>query len=424
MRRPTGRDGMTNAASILQPTVHTYATVMKAWASCGGGGRAASKAQALLRRMLAPTSKVRPDTVVWNVVLHAWATSGDPQAGSKARELLQEMKNLGFQPDTVSYNTVVSAISHSGHIHAASQAEGMLQQMREAYEKSPASSAVPNTVSYNSVLHAWSKSSLEGAAARAEAILNFMLQHQQKSGGTAEITPDAYSFTSTLNALAKSQEPSKAIRAQAWLSRLLDMYKATRSPSLKPTQVAFNTVLNAAAFSAKAPIEEQRAALQVAVQTLKLMREEKVPPDSISYGNLLKCFANLMPAGKVRTDMALQLFEKCCQEGYVSELAWNEVKRAVPAKRLGEALNLNRPVTSLDVHDLPKAWQRRVSKNRLQRQKRVGGEMAKASSHSSRTRQEITGKEEKGTFESNMKRKAVRQLRNLSEPSYDSGRDV
>jgi len=55
--------------------------------------------------------------------------------------------------------------------------------------------------------------------------------------------------------------------------------------------------------------QEQRDALQAAVQTFTRMRKEDVPPDTVSYGNLIKCFANLMPQGKARNDMALQVFK-------------------------------------------------------------------------------------------------------------------
>jgi len=321
------------AAGGVRPTEHSYATVIHAWASCQGGKPAALRAQAVLDRMLeradltdgnvrnggsaAKSVAVAPDTVIFNAVIHAWANSGDPQSGSNASALLNRMQELharkGYdcRPDVVSYNTVLSAWSHSGHANAASRAEKLLNEMLTAHRQGPEIAPAPNTVPYNSVFLAWSQSPHHSgkAAERAEAVLNYMLanshgQHKHEGSEGATIAPDVYSFTSVLNAVAKSKLPDKAVRANAWLERMcneLYLYRnrTTDSPGNKLTQVPFNSVLNACAFSALGTTEdEQRRALQIAVQTFKKMRQEHaVAPDSISYGNMLKCTANLLPSG-------------------------------------------------------------------------------------------------------------------------------
>jgi hypothetical protein len=242
-------------SSSIRPTAFSYATVIHGWAQVGGTV-GAEKAQEVLDRLLQRLAKrtnkkdqtaVHPDTVVFNAVLHAWANSGDPTAGSKAVKLLNQMQELRVKhkydcaPDTVSFNTALSAWSHCSHMNAATQAEHILQEMIAANREAPEHTPPPNTVSYNSVLHAWSQSLLPGAAERAEAVLEFMIRSQR-----TDIAPDVYSFTSVLNALAKSKEPNKAQRARARLDQLLEMSAISErdDPSLRPSQVTFNTVLN------------------------------------------------------------------------------------------------------------------------------------------------------------------------------------
>ena len=413
----------TTITSMIRPSVHSYATVVSGWANCRGGREAAEHAQALLDRMLYDPPgatlatqlvlkrKVRPDTVVFNAVLHAWATSRDPQAGSKAVAILKQMQELASKknnqydcrPDIVTYNTVLSCFSHSGHINAAARAEQVLKGMIEEHKANPMSAPAANTVSYNNVLHAWSKSKLEGASERAQRLLEFMIR-----SGDETIAPDVYSFTSVLDCLAKSKEPGKAVKARVLLDNLIELYNSTRKPSLLPTQVPFNAVLNAAAFSALGTSEsEQRDAIQVAVQTFSLMRSQGVAPDMISYGNLLKALANLMPPGQYRTDTALQLFDRCCEDGFVGELVWNEARRVIPAKQLSEHIDLKGSIRSTQIRDLPREWRRNLR-------------VAEGTSSVKKYKTKKTKKSK-----ASPKRTApVRRFRNISETSWQSGRDV
>jgi hypothetical protein len=163
------------------------------------------------------------------------------------------------------------------------------------------------------------------------------------------------------------------------------------------------------AFSALGTTEkEQRDALQVAVQTFSLMRKEDIAPDTVSYGNLIKCFANLMPQGKARNEMSMQVFEKCCKEGLVGELVWNEVRRAVPPKLLATKMGIfAKPVGFVHVRDLPRDCRRNVRGDKKAPPRRKA--------------EPKKGKEE--TL-SSRKVAPLRRLPNISEPSYQSGRDL
>jgi hypothetical protein len=343
------------------------ATVINAWAKVGST-EAAHQAEALLNRMLKSNSSeansIRPDTVVFNAAINAWATSKDPEAGTNAFNLLSQMKTLATEqgyatyPDIVTYNTVLSAWSHSGDVNAALETEKIVQEMQEESDDAPA----PNTVTYNTVLNAWARSALPGAVVRAQKVLDYMIKNEDP-----EIAPDVISFTTVLDAWAKSKEPHKGARCRDLLDQLLDLYKETKRANLKPTQIPYNSVLNACAFSAMGTsMEEQREALQIAVSIFSAMRKsDYVSPDTVTYGNLIKCLANIMPQGDVRSTMALQIFEKCCADGLVGALVWNEVRRAVPYKQIDQTYRLKGPSANLQLRDLPKSWKKsnRFDKN-------------------------------------------------------------
>ena len=355
---------------------------------------------------------VQPDTVVFNSVIQCWATSGDIRAGKKSLRLLELMKELAgistndndgvteskihfnVHPDIITYNTVLSAWSHCGKKNAALQAEKIVKELvaeqpknqgfdSETGEKVP---VVANTITFNSVLHAWSKSKLPGATDRAEKLLEYMIQSQN-----SEIKPDVYSFTCVMDAWAKSKEPNKALRTRELLDRLIDMRQQAlekrdkrKADALQPTQIPYNTVLNACAFSAMhTPEQERREAIQIAVETYKGMssrassfrmrgNDRIVSRDTVTYGLMLKSIANLMPKGNARSRMALQIFRECCDDGLVGFLVWNEVRRAVPSKLLDETYRLKRRCGSLELNDLPKAWKVncRERRSNQQRQKR------------------------------------------------------
>lgn len=351
--------------------------VIDAWAKVGTF-EGAEKAEALLRRMLKGARDKQhqippPDTVAFNAVIHAWATSGDQDAGIKATNVIETMKEmadakkkgkpLDVQPDIISYNTALSAWSHSGRADAAPQAEKMVQGMEKAAKSGDDNAPMPNTITYNTILHAWSKSEMQGACLRAEKILNYMLNSKRK-----EILPDAISFSTVMDTWAKSKEPHKAARTRKMLDQLLHTFKVTGKSNIKLSHIPFNTVLNACAFSSLGTSkEERREALQIAVSTYKEMQEEGIDSDTVTYGNMIKCLGNLMPKGDIRTRMALKVFERCCEEGLVGKLVWNEIRRVVPTSELDLTIQLKNSCSHLELRDLPRKWKH---KNRFDKRGR------------------------------------------------------
>lgn len=347
--------------SACRPSIHSYTTVLHGLAASRRGREAAETAEQIVDRliMLKDDPRIAPDTVFFNAAIHAWANSFDTEAGGMAMKLLNKMKEIDCVPDLITYNSVLSAWSHSGHDQAGPQVEKLLKEMAQSHQNNPAAMPAPNTVSFNNVLHAWSKSKIPGAALRAEKVLRYMIRADDP-----RLAPDVFSFTSVLDAVAKSKEKDKVTRAWKILTDMLDLHKGKGSkPNLRLNQAPFNAVINAAAFSSLGSTEQERLdALQIATQSFNRMRVEGIFPDDVSYGNMMKCYVNLVLPGKNRTRLASHLFETCCEHGFVSDLVWNEAKKAIPPSILASIVQSQRPLDSMRTVDLPKKWKRHVGR--------------------------------------------------------------
>ena len=137
----------------VRPSVVSYSTVMRAWANHGNPYRA----EAILNRLLEEEHEaanntnttrivrsIKPDRVMFNIAIDAWAKSSEDIAPLRAEALLQKMERQDardLKPDTVTYNTVVDVWSKSSHRGekenriAAQRAVGILKRMERMYQE-------------------------------------------------------------------------------------------------------------------------------------------------------------------------------------------------------------------------------------------------------------------------------------------------
>ena len=207
---------------------------------------------------------------------------------------------------------------------------------------------------------------------QAEGLLLRMIK-TFKTEAFATITPDAVTFASVLNCLAKSRSVrNKAEKCSSILKAMIDLHEEDGGIDTTPNIICYNTVLNACAFSAHSGEEERRNALKVAVETFNDMRQGKyVLPDAVSYGNMLKCCANLMPPGEQRNGMASRLFTSCCDAGLVGGMCLDEIRRCLPPRAFLPLLSDNgydkpmrerRKAYSVQLHELPNKFTRNVKR--------------------------------------------------------------
>ena len=153
---------------------------------------------------------------------------------------------------------------------------------------------------------------------------------------------------------------------------MIDIHEDDGSYATAPNVICFNTVLNACAFSATGGDDEKKRALSVAVKVFKMLKEEQYAhPDALSYGNMLKCCANLMPISDVRTSMASNIFSNCCDQGLVGGMTLDEIRRCIPAKQFVKLLakcGYSKPLKqhsnamSVTLRQLPRQWTTNVKR--------------------------------------------------------------
>ena len=105
----------------VKPSVHSFAIAINAWSNVGSEA-AAHNAEEILKRLLEDYDEaleqnteyakdLKPNNVVFNSVIDAWARSGSSIAGEKAESILLRMEELSMmkiydvRPDTITFNT-------------------------------------------------------------------------------------------------------------------------------------------------------------------------------------------------------------------------------------------------------------------------------------------------------------------------------
>lgn len=141
---------------------------------------------------------VRPNEITFNILLHAYAMSNDPDSAVKAEKVLGKMIALSEQgnrkdaaPSLISFTTVMDAYAKTGQAEAA---ESLFHKLK-GFKRIGA-----NAVSYNTVLNAWAKSKDRDAPRRAEALLNHM--QEEYESGNKNVRPNQIRYVGTQNFVA------------------------------------------------------------------------------------------------------------------------------------------------------------------------------------------------------------------------------
>jgi pentatricopeptide repeat protein len=285
----------------IQPDTKTYTMILEAAASCvDNPSEGVLFAQDLLEWMLEESkthSLIRPSTMSFGSVMHAWVLSGRSQAPQKIEEWLQRLLKLhdegwsDLQPNTVIYNMLLNSYARVGKVD---QAQKILDDM---LEKGP---VYPDQTSFTTVLHAHAKSQHAKAGERAEALLTRMQQLYQE--GESSVKPNVLSYTSVMECWARG---ANGERAEQLLHHLEELYHETQDPDLQPDVPCYNTVLHAWSRSNKP---------QRADELLKTMFSEG-NVDQRSFNIVLAAWAQFGDADKA--EAILTRMHELAQEGLV-----------------------------------------------------------------------------------------------------------
>jgi pentatricopeptide repeat protein len=220
-----------DASSVVRPNVISYSTVMDAFCR----HQNPNVARKLLARLVeryeqTQDERLRPNSVVYNCLLAAYAKSGK---GTQAADLsLQLLNKMGDLADVISYNTVLHAMAKSGAPDAGERAQALIDAMHVA----------PNARTYSTVMDCWARSSHDDRATIVHDLLRQM-ERCYNTTGDDTMRPNVVSYSVAIHSYANSKDPHKAERA----------YQILKHMWVAPTLVTFNSVLNCCAASSSTP---------------------------------------------------------------------------------------------------------------------------------------------------------------------------
>lgn len=252
---------------------------------------AAQRAQATVDRMIQLYAKglghVRPTRTVLNVLIHAWSRSKEKGAAQNAEKIFQWMESQFQSGDDL---------------------------------------VRPDEVSLCAVLNAWANQADQGGAERAIQIW----QHTESvSADDRGFRPTVAMPNIVIKAIARSKDPDAANKAEQILLRLEEDFRLGKS-FLRPDVTTFSSVINACAYCT-GDASKRNDALNTALRTFyKLCEMDDENPNHITYGTLFKAIKNLMVLSDEREKLVQDLFDQCCDEGFVDYFVLSQVRHASP----------------------------------------------------------------------------------------------
>jgi len=271
---------------------------------------------------------VRPNTISYVTAIDAIVRRNEPDAALRAQATVDRMlrlyaKGLGHvRPTRTIFNCLINAYSKSRDKGAARSAEQIFQWL-EAQGRAD-ELVRPDAVSICGVLNSWANQGTPEGAERALQIWHRMesLTAQERGFELSIMMPNI-----VIKAIARSKDPESVKTVERILLKLESDFRAGTS-SLRPDVTTASSVINAAAYYV-GTLEGRSLALGIAMRTFLKISEWGQEPNNITYGTLLKAIANLLlPSDQKRYLMARQLFDQCCDCGYVDGFVMSQVRQA------------------------------------------------------------------------------------------------
>ncbi|KAL7468481.1 hypothetical protein ACHAXS_008706 [Conticribra weissflogii] len=307
------------------------------------------------------------DTRSYNIVINAWAKSGNRNSVKQAESLLSQMEHMDskVKPNVLSYSGVISCIAqNTQHRMDASHGEEILRRM-EVRQENVTGDLKPDNVIYNQVINLYSKSGSEGSAEKAEALLNRM--KQIANAGNFRATPDIRSYNLVLSAYANEKGPAEAemilhrietngsiqpnaisyITCMDSYARDGDVHNALRILSMmeksfndgnaeaKPTRRAYTSALNALAKSGRGDAGLRAEALVQTMERLYKAGNKDLEPDTTVYNVLINCHKN---SSATKAEQVLYRMGKRDVVSYSSVITAYSQKGGIEAAKRAQAL--------------------------------------------------------------------------------------
>eukprot|EP00934_Nitzschia_sp_Nitz4_P007881 Nitzschia sp. Nitz4//scaffold56_size114212//28433//30519//NITZ4_003938-RA/size114212-snap-gene-0.169-mRNA-1//1//CDS//3329554670//7871//frame0 len=190
-----------------------------------------------------------PNVTCFNALLDAWAKRGRPDAGLKAEQTLEWMKQLHdtqglpTEPDEISYNCCINAWANSSNPQAPMRAESILRDMISKYQSGREDLVLTN-YTFTSVMNAWANSKREEAPARISSLLRLM---KELSPQLEDVQVNSFCYSVLVKAWEQVGIKSRRnTRNRMWcLDEIFAVLKEMEDEGIPKTPGLYNSVIMA-----------------------------------------------------------------------------------------------------------------------------------------------------------------------------------
>lgn len=308
---------------------------------------------------------VAPNTVVYNMLISAWArVSSNPNlddAPFKAEEVLRRMISLGernyahVKPDHRSYEHVIMAWGNTKRSTSGKRAQFFLKKLWEAYGATNDESLRPQTSTYNAVLKAFNEDSEE-----MEHVLIEMLANEEKNEDFPRANSE--SFSTVIHALLSSERAQKCPpgegvkRAMVWLDEVIT--RENQGTGIVSAPDLFHGILKAVASCPRPDV------LNIGLDVLQKYKATRHRFDPLAYAFLLKAGLKTLHRPEnddERTGFIYHMIEDCTEDGMLSRSFVRELVNG-PIYTMGWTGEESVRIVQEIFHEfpLPVSWTRNV----------------------------------------------------------------
>jgi pentatricopeptide repeat protein len=213
----------------MKPSEVVYNLAVKACFQAGD----LERAEAVMKRMV--QSGTPPDIRTYSDILQHYSQIGTPAAAERAEQILAYMNDLAksnpsLQPNAFSYNIVLAAWARSGDPNAANR-------IWKIYEQMTTDQIDLTTATYNTLISFLAKSRKLEDVQRADLLLQTM-ENINRTG----ILPDYRHFLPVMKGFANMSDPESATRI---LIRNVEAYIKGKNDEAKPIPPHFHLAVTA-----------------------------------------------------------------------------------------------------------------------------------------------------------------------------------
>ncbi|KAK3235606.1 hypothetical protein CYMTET_54196 [Cymbomonas tetramitiformis] len=281
--------------SRIRPNTVTYNLVLQSYAEAEPPRTEA--AATLLARMeeagasvdaeASEEPGVHPNVLTYTTVMKAYANMAPPKA-EEAAAILRRMEASGISADVVAYTTVVNAYASCLPARDA-QAEALVKEMEQLDDED----AQPNTVTYNSLITAL----VHARPPRlqdAKEVLERMRQSPSR-----EQRPNTSTLSILINALANADPPQGA-EAEALLREM----EESDDPDMQPDIIAYNSMMHVYSVTGD-PVSGKRL-----LKTMEAVGKPSIMPSLFTCNMLISAYANADPPQPENAQYVMRRMER------------------------------------------------------------------------------------------------------------------